>query len=116
SVDSRQYVTTRSGGTTATFGQRYIFSFIERSTLSARFRLNYSLTPNFTIEGYAEPFAASGRFYNFGELPTARSRDIRVYGAPGSGTTITKVTNGYSVVDGAETFAIPPLDFSRLSF
>ena len=50
-------------------GQRYIFSFIERSTLSARFRLNYAFTPNFTAEGYAEPFAASGRFYDFGELP-----------------------------------------------
>jgi hypothetical protein len=116
SVDTRQYVTTRPGGTAATFGQRYIFSFIERSTLSARFRLNYSLTPNFTIEGYAEPFAASGRFYNFGELPAARSRDMRLYGAPGTSTTITKGTNGYSVVDSAETFTLPALDFSRLSF
>src|SRR6185436_8264888 len=65
-VDGRQYVTTRTGGSAATFGNRYIFSYIARSTLSARFRLNYALTPNFTIEGYAEPFAASGHFYNFG--------------------------------------------------
>ena len=56
-------MSTRAGGSRATFGQRYIFSFIERSTLSARFRLNYALTPNFTAEAYAEPFAASGRFY-----------------------------------------------------
>ena len=65
---------TRADGSAATFGQRYIFSFIERSTLSARFRLNYAFTPNFTVEGYAEPFAASGRFYDFGELPAPRSR------------------------------------------
>src|SRR5207253_8575073 len=66
------------GGSAATFGQRYIFSFIERSTLSARFRLNYAVTPNFTLEGYAEPFAASGRFYDFGELPAPRGRSLRV--------------------------------------
>ena len=116
SVDSRQYVATRNGGSTATFGQRYIFSFIERSTLSARFRLNYAVTPNFTAEGYAEPFAASGRFYDVGELPAARSRVMRVYGRS-AGTTITAEPNGTRTVrDGTDTFALPVLDFNRLSF
>ena len=116
-VDGRQYVATRTGGSAATFGQRYIFAFIERSTLSARFRLNYAFTPNFTAEGYAEPFAASGRFYNFGELPAPRSRELRVYGAPGSGTTITREADGsHTYSDGATSFTIPALDFNRLSF
>ena len=92
----------------ATFGQRYIFAFIERSTLSARFRLNYAFTPNFTVEGYAEPFAASGRFYDFGELPAPKSRELRTYGAAGTGTTIAKNAAGVSTVtDGATTFTIP---------
>jgi hypothetical protein len=117
SVDGRQYVATRSGGPAATFGRRYIFSFIERSTLSARLRLNYALTPNFTAEGYAEPFAASGRFYDFGELPAARSRSLRIYGASGTGTTITRQSDGTSTVrDSAATFSLPALDFNRLSF
>lgn len=117
SVDSRQYVATLPGGSAATFGQRYIFSFIERSTLSARFRLNYAFTPNFTAEGYAEPFAASGRFYDFGELPGARSRSLRVYGASGTGTTITPdATGAHNVRDGSDTFTLPALDFNRLSF
>lgn len=117
SVDGRQYVTTRADGGAATFGQRYIFAFLERSTLSARFRLNYAFTPNFTVEAYAEPFAASGRFYDFGELPAPRSRALRTYGAPGTGTTIAKDTTGVStVIDGATTFTIPRLDFNRLSF
>jgi hypothetical protein len=81
SVDARQYVATRSGGSAATFGQRYVFAAVERSTVSARFRVNYALTPNFTVEGYAEPFAASGRFYGFGEVPAPRSNVLRVYGA-----------------------------------
>ncbi len=117
SVDPRQYIATRAGGSVSTFGQRYIFSFIERSTLSARFRLNYAVTPNFTLEGYAEPFAASGRFYDFAELPAPRSRALRVYGAPGTNTTIATDTTGAHVVrDGAATFTLPALDFNRLSF
>ena len=117
SVDGRQYVATRAGGAAATFGQRYVFAFIERSTLSARFRLNYAFTPNFTVEGYAEPFAASGRFYDLGELPAPRTRSLRTYGAGGTGTTIVKDLAGVSTVtDGASTFTIPALDFNRLSF
>ena len=116
SVDGRQYVATQAGGSSATYGQRYIFSFLERSTLSARFRLNYAFTPDFTAEGYAEPFAASGRFYDFGELPAARSRDMRVYGRS-AGTTITADSNGTRTVrDGINSFTLPALDFNRLSF
>lgn len=117
SVDGRQYVQTQPGGSATTFGQRYVFAFIERSTLSARFRLNYAFTPNFTVEAYAEPFAASGRFYDFGELPAPKSRLMRTYGASGTGTAISKDANGVSTVtDGAATFTIPALDFNRLSF
>jgi hypothetical protein len=117
SVDSRQYVGTRADGSAETYGGRYIFGYIERSTLSARFRLNYALTPNFTVEAYAEPFAASGRYYDFGELPAPRSRALRTYGAAGTGTTIVEDENGVSTVtDGAKTFTIPQLDFNRLSF
>jgi hypothetical protein len=116
SVDARQYVATRTGGSAATFGQRYIFSFVERSTLSARLRLNYALTPDFTVEGYAEPFAASGRFYDFGELAAARSRGMRVYGQSGTGTSITRDSTGYVVSDDSQTFRLPALDFNRLSF
>ncbi|MEP6619584.1 MAG: DUF5916 domain-containing protein [bacterium] len=117
SVDTRQYVSTLPGGTAATYGNRYVFSSIERSTLSARFRLNYAFTPNFTAEGYAEPFAASGRFYAFGEVPAARSSALRIYGAPSSGTAITAESNGTSTVrDGANTFVLPALGFNRLSF
>ena len=116
-VDPRQYVGTRAGGSVATYGSRYIFSFIERSTLSARFRLNYAFTPNFTAEGYAEPFTASGRYYDFGELSAARSRVQRVYGAEGTGTSIVRNANGTrTVTDGASTFALSALDFNRLSF
>lgn len=117
SVDARQYVTTKSGGSAATFGSRYTFGSVERSQLSARFRLNYAVTPNFTVEGYAEPFAASGKYSRFGELAAARSRMLRGYGEPGSGTSIVRnPDSSYTVTDGAQSFSLPNLDFNRLSF
>ena len=116
-VDARQYVATRTGGPAATFGQRYIFSSIERSTLSARFRLNYAFTPNFTVEGYAEPFTASGHYFGFGEMTAPRSAVQRIYGAPSTGTTVTANADGSRLVtDGATSLTLPALDFNRLSF
>lgn len=116
-ADARQYVSTRSGGAATTFGSRYIFAFVERSQLSARFRLNYAVTPNFTVEAYAEPFAASGAYSRFGELAAARSRELREYGAAASGTTIVRHPDkSYTVTDGAGSFTLPNLDFNRLSF
>jgi hypothetical protein len=116
-VDPRQYVTTLDGGSAATFGKRYVFSFVESSTLSMQLRLNYAFTPNFTAEAYAEPFAASGRFYNFGELAAPRVAALRTYGGAGTGTTIVNTADGAHVVqDGASTFTLPALDFNRLSF
>lgn len=117
STDARQYVTTRSGGSAATFGSRYIFASVERSQLSARFRLNYAVTPNFTVEAYAEPFAASGEYSTFGELAAARSRLLRRYEETGSGAVIVRNPDrSYTVTDGAASFSLPNLDFNRLSF
>ena len=73
-IDTQQYVTALSGGRLATFGRRYIFANIDRSTYSAEVRLNYTFKPDLNLDFYAEPFAASGRYNHFGELAAARSR------------------------------------------
>ncbi len=116
-VDPRQYIATLSGGPIATYGSRYVFSYDERSTLSARFRLNYAFTPNFTIEGYAEPFASSGRFYDFGEMAAPRTAELRTYGIAGNGTTIAHNNDGsHTITADGKSFGIRALDFNRLSF
>ena len=73
-IDTQQYVAALSGGRPATFGRRYIFANIDRSTYSAEVRLNYTFKPDLNLDFYAEPFAASGRYNRFGELAAARSR------------------------------------------
>ncbi len=73
-IDTQQYVTVLPAGQAATFGRRYIFANIDRSTYSAEVRLNYTFKPDLNLDFYAEPFAASGRYNTFGELAAARSR------------------------------------------
>jgi Domain of unknown function (DUF5916) len=116
SVSPRQYVTERAGGTEATFGRRYVFAYVERSEVSARIRLNYALSPDLTLETYAEPFASSGRFHDFGELRAARSRDLRTYGKDGSTITRDQATGARTVTDGTDSFTLPNLDFDVRSF
>jgi hypothetical protein len=72
-VDPRQYVATRGGGREATFGSRYIFGHIDRSTYSTQLRMNYTFKPDLNLDFYGEPFAASGHYQSLGELLAAGS-------------------------------------------
>jgi hypothetical protein len=114
-TDTRQFVTTEGGGRAETFGTRYIFARVDLSEVSGQFRLNYTFTPNLTLESYVEPFAASGRFHSFGELLTPKRRELLVYGA--SGTTIVRNPDGTrTVTDGGDRFEIDDEDFNERSF
>jgi hypothetical protein len=81
SRDPRQYVATLEGGPVETQGRRYVFSAIDRSTLAAPVRVAYTVTPDLSLEVYAEPFAASGRYSDFGQLAAPRSFGLDAFGA-----------------------------------
>jgi hypothetical protein len=74
--DGRQYVGTRSGGRPETFGGRYVFAAVDRTTLSAQVRLTAAFNPDLTLELYGEPFAADGFFSSYGELMRAGGREL----------------------------------------
>ena len=81
----RQYVSAEGGalGGAGTFGTRYIFARIAQTTIALEMRTSYFFTPDLSLELYAQPFAASGRYYGYGELVTAGDIRLRVYeGAP----------------------------------
>lgn len=113
-TDPRQYVARVAGGA-RTYGNRYIFAYVDRTTISSKFRLNYTFSPNLTLEGYMEPFVASGTFSRFGELAAPRSRQLRTYGTDGTSVT-TDAAGVRTVTDGAQSFAIGNRDFHVLSF
>ena len=114
-VDVRQYLTSLAGGGASTFGSRYVFGRVDRSTYSTQLRANYTFKPDMTLDFYAEPFAASGRYDNVGELSAAQSRLLRLYGT--GGTTLTPLADGsLRVTDGDAAFVLPNRDFNVLSF
>ena len=114
-ADSQQYVSTLVGGRAETYGQRYIFAYVDRSTWSTQFRMGYTLRPDMNIDLYAEPFASSGRHYDYGELAAPRSRVRRLYGT--DGTTITVLPDGSRrVTDGAAAFTLRNAEFNVRSF
>jgi hypothetical protein len=75
-VDTQQYVATLPGGPPETYGGRYIFGQLDRSTYSAQFRVNYTFKPDLNLDFYGEPFVASGRYDSIGELAAARTREL----------------------------------------
>ncbi|MGH8004759.1 MAG: DUF5916 domain-containing protein, partial [Limisphaerales bacterium] len=115
-VTARQYQTTLSGGRQETYGNRYVFAFMDQSTLATQLRVSYAFTPDLSLELYGEPFAASGKFYNFGELEAAKSRNLRQYGTDGTTISYDNNSNSYTVTDGADTLQLDNPDFNILSF
>lgn len=114
-TEPQQYISTLSGGRAETYGNRYVFAFIDRSTASIEGRLTLTLKPDVNLDVYAEPFAASGRYYDYGELSAPGSRDRLRYGT--SGTSLRVNADGSQVVtDGAATINLRNRDFNTLSF
>lgn len=115
STTARQYVTTLDGGRAATYGQRYVFAAVDQRTLLTQFRASLILKPDLTLDVYAEPFAASGRYRDYGELLAPRSRALRSYGDDGT-QIITNPDGTRTIRDGAAAFTIDDNDFRELSF
>ena len=114
-VDAQQYVSTLSGGRPETYNSRYVFADIERSTFSSEFRMGFTLKPDLNVDVYAEPFAASGRYYDYGELLAPSSRERIAYGT--GGILIDLRENGDRVVTtGMSTFTLRQRDFNVRSF
>ena len=114
-VDPRQYVTVREGGSPATYGGRYIFAFTDRTELAIETRLNFTLQPDLNLELYAQPFAASGHFFDFGELAQAGGLHLRTYGKDAGA--IDHLGDGsLEVSDGDDQWVIPNQDFNTRSF
>ena len=115
SRDSQQYVTTLSGGREETYGNRYIFAFIDRTTISTQIRASFTVRPDLNLDVYLEPFAASGRYFDYGELLEPGSIDRIKYGD--DGTSLVREADGTSVVTAhGSTFELANRDFNVRSF
>lgn len=80
SRDAAQYVT-RSGALEflPTFGDRYLFGNLERTSVSMDTRLNVSFTPDMSLQLYAQPLLSSGDYLGYRQLAASESFDFIDY-------------------------------------
>jgi hypothetical protein len=111
------YVTQRADSTaTATFGHRYLFSELIQTSLDLTIRMDLALSPDLSIQLYAQPFVAAGDYQAFKEFETPRTFDFIHYGVDGNSTlTLDEETNVYTVdADGDGPAA--PIQFDNPDF
>jgi hypothetical protein len=119
---SQQYITAVSDPlVSAPFaGTRYVFGRLEQKTFSLNTRVNTTFTPNLTLELFAQPFLASGKYTSFKEFAEAKSRRMFFFGRDNGSTVATNTdaggeVTGYTVdPDGAGPAA--PFTFDNPDF
>jgi len=99
---------------TNTFGRRYVFADIDQTTLAMDTRVEWTFTPELSLQMYAQPFVASGRYKNFKEFETPRTYDFAVYGRDRG--SITKSASGVYTVDPDGADAAPSFQFGDPNF
>ena len=75
------YVTSVADATASAFyGSRYVMAVLDEPLLSLETRASFTFTPTMTLEVYAQPFLAAGRYSSFEEYVAPRSKQVAVYG------------------------------------
>jgi hypothetical protein len=76
-----QYVRSVNDPTAAAFyGRRYVMSDLHQRSLGLDTRLNVTFSPTMTLQLYAQPFIASGEYFEFKEFNAPRQNQWSVYG------------------------------------
>ncbi|MFQ5568102.1 MAG: DUF5916 domain-containing protein [Rhodothermales bacterium] len=68
----------------ATFGRRYVFGHLDQTTFSSNVRLNWTFTPELSLQLFAQPLISAGDYTDFKELKRPKSYDFMIYGEEGS--------------------------------
>jgi hypothetical protein len=99
---------------TQTFGTRYLFANVDQTTLSLDTRLNYTFSPSLSLQVFAQPFIATGKYGAVKEFAEPGTFRFNVYG-----TDVGEVVDGVIYPSGrspgALSFAAPQPDFNIAS-
>jgi hypothetical protein len=95
-IDPRAFVTNIADATATQFGGvRSVFARLEQRTLSLTARVNATFTPALTLELFAQPFLASGRYSDLNEYRAPRTTDVSLYGRDVGTLTDVRDTTGH---------------------
>jgi hypothetical protein len=79
--DPAQYLQVVADPTATSFyGNRYVFALLKSHTVSLDTRVNWTFTPNLTLQLFAQPFIATGQYSSFREFAAPRTVRKVVYG------------------------------------
>lgn len=85
STDKTQFITSiTDSANTQMYGKRYVFAQLDQTVAGAEIRLDYPISPQFTVQGYFQPFIAVGSYSEFKEYKNPESNDFLIYGEDGS--------------------------------
>jgi len=84
-ISQAQYVDTFEDETALeTFGNRYVFAHLDRTTFSVDIRADWIISPKLSFQVYFQPFIGSGEYSDFKSLRKPKSYDFVKYGEEGS--------------------------------
>ncbi|HLA69544.1 MAG TPA: DUF5916 domain-containing protein, partial [Bacteroidota bacterium] len=69
---------------TATYGKRYAFAVLDQTTVGASLRVNWTFTPQLSLQLFMQPLISAGDFHDFKEFKKPRTYDFMRYGDEGS--------------------------------
>jgi len=98
----------------ATYGTRYVFSTLDQRELSMTTRLDWTFTPNVSVQLFAQPLLSAGDFLDFKEFARPREFKFRVYGRDAG--TISRDNAGVYTVDPDGPGTSPAFTFSDPDF
>jgi len=109
-----QYVTAfEDPAATATFGRRYVFGRIDRIDASLESRIDWTFSPEVSLQLYLRPLISTGRYTDYRELDRPRALALPVYGVDKG--TATENVDGSTTIDpgdGGEAFTVGDNDFT----
>ena len=98
---------------------QYIFATIYQQTLRFSIRLNFNITPNFTLQYWGQPFISVGEYTEFKKItdPHAEQYADRFHTFTSDEIKWNEITEQYDITDGTElSYSIDNPDFNIKEF
>src|SRR5439155_24852740 len=83
-VDAQYVTTVADPAATETFGNRYVFGELDQTTVGADLRLNWTFTPDLSLQTYVQPFFSSGKYGSYKSLAAPRTYSFDPYSYTGN--------------------------------
>ena len=110
----RQYITAfDEPAMTSTFGRRYVFGELDQTSISLVGRLNWTFTPDLSLQLYARPFVSRGQYDRFKQMTEPGQLHFPVFGEDTAGA-VSRDASGEVTIDpqdGGDSFSLAP-DFT----